>query len=72
MADAEAPTDDPATPFTDAERGHTIKLLSSVGTRTLLQTLAQLNADNADAGLIIATLLDRLPKERRQDPVIPI
>ncbi len=50
-------------PPTDAETQRVGALLSTVSTRTLLQTLASLCHENEDSGLIIAALLDRLPPE---------
>ena len=50
-------------PPTDAEARRVGALLSTVGTRTLLHTLAKLSQQNEDASLIIAALLDRLPPD---------
>lgn len=60
------PTPTPAQdfpPLTDAENARLATLLSSVSSRTLLQSLAHLCEGNQDAGLILATLLARLPAE---------
>lgn len=38
-------------------------LLSTVSTRTLLNSLTNLYGENADACLIVAMLIDRLPLE---------
>ena len=52
---------DVAGPPTDAETRRVGDLLSTVDTRTLLQTLANLSRRNEDASLIIAALIERLP-----------
>ncbi|MEG3164820.1 hypothetical protein U1701_09460 [Sphingomonas sp. PB2P19] len=55
--------------LTPAEQQRVSAVLAAVSTRTLLQSLARLNVHNADAGLIIAELLARLPAERDPVPV---
>jgi hypothetical protein len=57
-----APTIEPEA-LTPAEQKRVSAVLAAVSTRTLLQSLARLNAHNVDAGLIIAELLDRLPDD---------
>jgi len=47
--------------LTPAEQSRVSAVLASVSTRTLLQSLARLNANNTDAALIIAELLERMP-----------
>lgn len=49
--------------LTPAEQVRVSTVLSNVSTQTLLHSLARLNAQNIDARLIIAELLDRLPAE---------
>lgn len=50
-------------PLTDEERRRMSALLSTVSTRTLLNSLTNLYGENADACLIVAMLIDRLPPE---------
>lgn len=63
MTHGPATPDDAFEPLTDAEKQRAGALLSKVSTRTLLQTLARLNRQNGDSGLIIAALIERLPSE---------
>lgn len=55
-------------PLTTDERHRIGALLETVSSQTLLHSLARLNEGNADASLIIAELIGRLPLEERPRP----
>jgi hypothetical protein len=48
-------------PLTAAEQERIRALLGTVSTRTLLRSLGRMKWQNDEAGLIITTLLDRVP-----------